>query len=415
MRFLYSFHTAASLALASLRAHKLRTFLTLLGVIICVGSVVLVGAAIEGLGAYAEQTTAKVFGSDSFQIGQLLQVGRLSRRERFEKLKINKRIRPEDYAYLKQTTGREILYSPYRQRGDDIKHGGIILESSVIIGVSSELEEIRDFVLTDGRFFTAEEERTRTAVTIVGDEVRTAFFPGISPIGQQIKIGGFDFRIVGLQEKIGSAGGQSQDQVAYIPATVFNRIYGPERSMLLFARPRPESGLSLDDALDRARVALRVRYKTRPGAADNFDTMTPDSIREFINRILGVIGAAVIPITLISLVVGGIVIMNIMLVSVTERTREIGIRKSLGARQSDLMLQFLLEAIMLSLMGGAIGLGGAWLIAVAATAITGVTLKVTLPYVALAVGVSSLVGIASGWYPASRASKMNPVDALRAE
>ncbi len=415
MRFLYSFNTAASLALASLRAHKLRTFLTLLGVIIGVGSVVLVGAAIEGLGAYAEQTTAKVFGSDSFQIGQLLQVGQLSRRERFEKLKVNKRIRPEDYAYLKQTTGREILYSPYRQRGDDIKHGGITLESSVIIGVASELEEIRDFVLTDGRFFTAEEERTRTPVAIIGEDVRTAFFPGTSPIGQQIKIGGFDFRVVGLQEKIGSAGGQSQDKVAFIPATVFNRIYGPERSMLLFARPRPESGLSLEEALDRSRVALRVRYKTRPGAADNFDTITPDSIREFINRILGIIGAAVVPITLISLVVGGIVIMNIMLVSVTERTREIGIRKSLGARQSDLMLQFLLEAIMLSLLGGAIGLGGAWVIALAASAISGVTLKVTLPYVALAVGVSSLVGVASGWYPASRASKMNPVDALRAE
>jgi putative ABC transport system permease protein len=415
MRLLYTLTTAASLALASLRAHKLRTFLTLLGVIIGVGSVVLVGAAIEGLGAYAEQTTAKVFGSDSFQIGQLLQVGRLSRRERFEKLKINKRIRPEDYAYLKQTTGRDILYSPYRQRGDDIKHGGIILESSVIIGVSSELEEIRDFVLTDGRFFTAEEERTRTPVAIIGDEVRMAFFPGTSPIGQQIKIGGYDFRVVGLQERIGSAGGQSQDQVAFIPATVFNRIYGPERSMLLFARPRPESGLNLEDALDKSRVALRVRYKTRPGAADNFDTMTPDSIREFINRILGVIGAAVIPITLISLVVGGIVIMNIMLVSVTERTREIGIRKAIGARPRDLMLQFLLEAIMLSLMGGAIGLGGAWAISAAATAITGVTLKVTLPYVALAVGVSSVVGIASGWYPASRASKMNPVDALRAE
>jgi putative ABC transport system permease protein len=415
MRLLYTLTTAASLALASLRAHKLRTFLTLLGVIIGVGSVVLVGAAIEGLGAYAEQTTAKVFGSDSFQIGQLLQVGRLSRRERFEKLKINKRIRPEDYAYLKQTTGRDILYSPYRQRGDDIKHGGIILESSVIIGVSSELEEIRDFVLTDGRFFTAEEERTRTPVAIIGDEVRMAFFPGTSPIGQQIKIGGYDFRVVGLQERIGSAGGQSQDQVAFIPATVFNRIYGPERSMLLFARPRPESGLNLEDALDKSRVALRVRYKTRPGAADNFDTMTPDSIREFINRILGVIGAAVIPITLISLVVGGIVIMNIMLVNVTERTREIGIRKAIGARPRDLMLQFLLEAIMLSLMGGAIGLGGAWAISAAATAITGVTLKVTLPYVALAVGVSSVVGIASGWYPASRASKMNPVDALRAE
>jgi putative ABC transport system permease protein len=401
--------------MASLRAHKLRTFLTLLGVIIGVFSVVVVGAAIEGLGAYAEQTTAKVFGSDSFQIGQLLQVGQMSRRERLEKLRTNKRIRIEDYAYLKQVSGREILYSPYRQRGEDIKHAGVTLEACAVIGVSAELEEIRDFVLTEGRFFTAEEERTKTPVAIIGEDVRTAFFADASPLGKQIKMGGYEFRVVGLQEKIGSAGGQSQDRVAFIPATVFNRIYGPERSMLVFARPRPESGLGLEEALDRARVALRVRYKTRPGAVDNFDTMTPDSIREFINRILGVIGAAVVPITLISLVVGGIVIMNIMLVSVTERTREIGIRKSLGARQSDLMLQFLLEAVMLSLLGGMIGLAGGWAVAAVATAISGVTLKVTMPYVFLALGVSSVVGIASGWYPALRASRMNPVDALRSE
>jgi putative ABC transport system permease protein len=284
-----------------------------------------------------------------------------------------------------------------------------------VIGVSAELEEIRDFVLTEGRLFTAEEERTKTPVAIIGEDVRTAFFADASPLGKQIKMGGYEFRVVGLQEKIGSAGGQSQDRVAFIPATVFNRIYGPERSMLVFARPRPESGLGLEEALDRARVALRVRYKTRPGAVDNFDTMTPDSIREFINRILGVIGAAVVPITLISLVVGGIVIMNIMLVSVTERTREIGIRKSLGARQSDLMLQFLLEAVMLSLLGGMIGLAGGWAVAAVATAISGVTLKVTMPYVFLALGVSSMVGIASGWYPALRASRMNPVDALRSE
>lgn len=415
MRVLYTFNTASGLAFASLRAHKLRTFLTLLGVIIGVFSVVLVGAAIEGLGAYAEQTTAKVFGRDSFQIGQLLQVGQLSRRERLEKLRTNKRIRIEDYAYLKQVSGQEILYSPYRQRGEDIKHAGVTLEACAVIGVSAELEEIRDFVLTDGRFFTAEEERTKTPVAIIGEDVRAAFFADAGPIGRQIKIGGYEFRVVGLQEKIGSAGGQSQDRVAFIPATVFTRIYGPERSMLIFARPRPESGLGLEEALDRSRVALRVRYKTRPGAADNFDTITPDSIREFINRILGVIGAAVVPITLISLVVGGIVIMNIMLVSVTERTREIGIRKSLGARQNDLKLQFLLEAVMLSLLGGGIGLLGGWAVAAVATAISGVTLKVTMPYVVLALGVSSVVGIASGWYPASRAARMNPVDALRSE
>jgi putative ABC transport system permease protein len=245
--------------------------------------------------------------------------------------------------------------------------------------------------------------------------VRATLFPDTSPIGRNLKIAGYDFTVIGVQEKIGGLGGQSQDAVAYIPAPVFTRLYGNERSMVLFARARPGSGLSLEEALDLARVSLRSRYKTRPGAPDNFDTLTPESVREFIGRILGIIGAAVVPITAISLVVGGIVIMNIMLVSVTERTREIGVRKSLGARQGDLLLQFLFEAVMLSVLGGVIGLAGGALVARAISIIAGVNLEVTLPYIALALFVSGGVGIISGWYPASRAARMDPIQALRAE
>jgi putative ABC transport system permease protein len=415
MRFWYTLTTASSLAVASLRAHKLRSFLTLLGVIIGVSSVVIVGAAIEGLGNYAEETTSKVFGSDSYQVGQLLQRGRLSRRERIERLKYNHPVRLEDFNYLREITGESVMYSPYRFRAEDLRLGSQLLEATTIIGVSAHMAEIRDVNLTDGRFFTEQEEHNKVQVAIIGDEVREKLFPGASPLGKSIKIAGFDFQVVGVQEKIGNAGGQSQDNSAFIPATVFYRMYGPDRSMVLFARARPESGLNLEQALDVTRIALRNRFKARPGKPDNFDTVTPDSIREFIGQILSLIGAVVIPITCISLVVGGIVIMNIMLVSVTERTREIGVRKSLGARRSDLMLQFLLEALFLSAIGGLIGLAIGAAVAKAASLAGGVRLTVTAPYVALALFVSSTVGILSGWYPASRAARMDPVEALRAE
>jgi putative ABC transport system permease protein len=411
----YTFTTAASLAVASLRAHKLRSFLTLLGVIIGVSSVVIVGAAIEGLGNYAEETTSKVFGSDSYQVGQLLQQGRLSRRERIERLKYNRPIRQDDYDYLRLMTGEDVMYSPYRFRAEDLQYNGRLLEATTIIGVSANMAEIREVNLTDGRFFTEQEERGKAQVAIIGDEVRAFYFPASSPLGKTVKIAGYDFTIIGVQEKIGNAGGQSQDNSAYIPATVFNRLYGPQRSLVLFARARQETGLSLEQALDITRIALRNRFKARPGKADNFDTITPDSIREFIGRIMGLIGAVVVPITCISLVVGGIVIMNIMLVSVTERTREIGVRKSLGARRTDLMLQFLLEALFMSAIGGMIGLGIGAGVAKIASIIGGVNLTVTPLYVFLALFVSSTVGVLSGWYPARRAARMDPVEALRAD
>jgi putative ABC transport system permease protein len=252
-------------------------------------------------------------------------------------------------------------------------------------------------------------------VAVIGDEVRRTLFPNSAALGGTVKLRGLDFEVIGYQEKLGAMGPQSQDNSFYIPITVFDRIYGTGRSIAIFGMPRPESGLSLEEALDLARVALRSRFHARPGQQDNFDTLTPEAIRSFVDNILGLIRVVVVPVTLISLVVGGIVIMNIMLVSVTERTLEIGIRKAIGARRSDILLQFLIEAVLLAMLGGAIGLGLGAALSQILSALLEQELKITAGYVVLALVVSSVVGIFSGWYPAARASKLDPVAALRAE
>ncbi len=410
------FGNAVGMAVQSLRAHKLRSFLTLLGIIIGVGSVIMVGAAIEGLGTYAEESTSKAFGSESFIVAQIASAGNLSRREYFDKIKRNKPIRPEDARYLESVNGDSVLYSASRQHVSDIKREDQTSEGASVNGVASAMAEIRDIDVVEGRFFTPQEERARSYVAVIGDTVRKQLFgEGVSPLDGAIRIEGIDFRVIGVVDRLGSAFGRDQDNMAYIPVTAFDRLYGPGLGRPLFGRPKPGSGLTLLEALDLTRVALRTRFHTKPGDPDNFDSLTPDAIRGFIDQVLGMISAVVVPVTCISLVVGGIVIMNIMLVSVTERTREIGIRKSLGARRSDVMSQILIEAVLLAVVGGAMGVGLGAAATLVLSRVFDLTLHVTIGYVSLALVVSGLVGVISGWYPASRASKLDPVEALRAE
>src|SRR5208283_1652260 len=407
--------TAVWLALDSIRVHKLRSFLTLLGIIIGVASVILVGAAIDGLGAYANQITSKAFGTNSFLVAQIASVGRLTRKQIIEKQKRNKRIRPEDVAYLRSVTGDQVLYASYQQRIADVKAENQTYEDANIIGASSSLPDIRDVPIVDGRFFTETEEQYRQPVAVIGEDIRTKLFPGRSPIGKTLRLTGIDFTVVGLLEQQGSSFGQSLDNPVYIPISVYYQLFGGRDKGVMFGKGRPSTGLTMDAALDITRNALRSHFHARPGQEDNFDVLTPDSVRSFVDQILGVIAGVVVPITAISLVVGGIVVMNIMLVSVTERTREIGIRKSLGARESDIMLQFLTESVFLSIAGGLFGLVLGAAIAQILQVLTGATLRVTATYVILSIVVSSVVGIVSGWYPARRAARLDPVEALRAE
>ncbi len=410
------FQNAFGLAADSIRAHKLRSFLTLLGVIIGVASVILVGAAIAGLGVYAETSTAKAFGSESFLVAQITGNGRLTRRQLIDKLKRNKPVRAADARFLEAVNGERVLYSPYRNHASDIKHDNLTCEASSIIGASSDLAGIRDIGIADGRFFTEQEDHTRAFVVVIGETVKTTLFPGgASPLGQIVRIEGIEFRVIGVQEKLGSVFGRDQDNSAYIPITAFDRLYGSGNGFPLFGRAKPGSGLSMQEALDVTRVSLRSRFHARPGQDDNFDVMTPDAIRGFIDQLLSMVAVIVVPVTCISLLVGGIVIMNIMLVSVTERTHEIGIRKALGARHGDVMLQVLIEAVLLSLLGGGAGVSIGAVITFLLGRVLELSLHITFGYVALALGVSTIVGVLSGWYPASRAAKLDPVVALRAE
>ena len=410
------FNNAFWLAMDSLRSHKMRSFLTLLGIIIGVASVIMVGAAIDGLGVYAEESTAKAFGSESFMVAQIVATGAMSKREYFDKVKRNKPIRTLDARYLETVNGDTVMYSPYRNHASDVKRESVTCEDTTIIGVSADMASIRDINVVDGRFFTQQEDRSRAYVAVIGETVRTTLFPGdVSPLNGTLRIEGVEFTVVGVQEKLGSAFGRDQDKQIYIPISAFDRLYGPGTGFALFGRARPGLNLSMQDALDETRVALRTHFHARPGEADNFDTMTPDAIRGFIDQLLGMVAAIVVPVTCISLVVGGIVIMNIMLVSVTERTREIGVRKSLGARHGDVMMQILIEAVVLASAGGALGVGLGAIVTVLLGQIFGLTLHISIGYVVLAIGVSTIVGVVSGWYPASRAAKLDPVTALRAE
>ena len=416
VRLIYEFSSALSLAWDSIRSHKLRSFLTLLGVIIGVASVILVGSAIDGLGSYAQESTAKAFGSESYLIAQVAGVGGMTRKQFFEKIKYNRQIQLADDRYLQAANGDTTLYSPYRQNQVDTKRNNLTSEETSILGVSASMADIRDIGIVEGRFFTETEEQNAAFVAVIGDDLKTTLFPdGGSPLGRTFKIRNLEFTVVGVQERLGSAFGRSQDNSTYIPVTAYNRIFGSGQGMSLFGRPRPNSGETMQQSLDKTRVALRNKFHQRPGEADRFDFLTPDAIRGFIDSLLALVAAVVIPVTMISLVVGGIVIMNIMLVSVTERTREIGIRKSLGARRADIMWQILIESIIMAGAGGAIGVAIGAVATTILTAAFGVTLRVTPFYVFLSVFVSGAVGVASGWYPASKASKLDPIVALRSE
>ncbi|HZL57906.1 MAG TPA: FtsX-like permease family protein, partial [Bryobacteraceae bacterium] len=270
--------------------------------------------------------------------------------------------------------------------------------------------------VVQGRFFSSTEEQNASFVAVIGDDLKNNLFPdGGSPLGRTFKIQDLDFTVVGVTERLGSSFGRSQDNSAYVPVTAFNRLFGPGASISIFGRPRKGSGYTMQQSLDLTRVALRTRFHQKPGDEDRFDFITPDAIRGFIDSLLSMVAAVVVPITLISLVVGGIVIMNIMLVSVTERTREIGIRKALGARRFDIMMQILIESVIMAGAGGAIGVGIGAVLTTVLTVAFGVTLRVTWTYVLLSVFVSGAVGVVSGWYPASKASKLDPIVALRSE
>jgi putative ABC transport system permease protein len=407
-----SFFEALKLAFAAILSHKLRSFLTLLGVIFGVATVIVVVSLIEGFNAYVDEKIANIgtnaFSVQKFSIEDFSSVEVLNAARRR-----NKDTTHEDLAALKNHGGAIKDAGGKSGTMADIKFGDQTLFSVQIKATSPNIEEIENVEIREGRHFGNADDETRKFVCFIGSETAEKLFPTGGAIGQTIKIDGRPFKVIGLGKELGSAFGQTRDMYATVPLSTFLSIYGTRRSISIsVTSTSPET---YSDAIDEARTLMRVRRKLGPDEKDNFGIVTPDAVNKLRDNIFGTIQVAAIGVTSISLVVGGIVIMNIMLVSVTERTKEIGIRKSIGARQGDILKQFLAESTALALLGGAIGVLVAYSIAKLVAVAFSIPTALPLVWVTIALVVSSSVGLISGVYPAWKAARLDPIEALRAD
>ncbi len=404
---------ALRIALDTLWANKLRSFLTVLGIVIGIAAVVLVGAAVEALREYAIATTAQAFGSNTFLISQVASAGTLSRKELADKLRKNPEIYRREAEALGRLVSGDTRLAATLQAVADVKSGNKTFLAASITGTNASLETIKNIQLYRGRFFSEEENRRARRIAVVGQDIADELFPSLDPLGHEVRIEGEPFEIIGVQEKEGSSFGSSQDRYVWIPLLAFEKVWGNRRSVVIFAQPRDAANYEL--SREETRAAFRRLRGLRPGESDNFDIMTPDAGRSVLGRLTDMIAAIIIPISSVAVFVAGIVVMNMMLVSVTERTREIGIRKSMGARRSDILTQILFESTLLTVAGGGFGVSLSYAGTIAMSQALGAAVDVPLAYVLLAVCLAVAVGLTAGLYPAYLASRMQPVEALRAE
>ena len=411
MRTIYTFYAdAARIALQSIFAHKLRAFLTLIGIIIGVASVVVVGAAISGLNTYVMEKITAVLGVNHFMIGRMAHEGQMSAEQWDRMNRRNKILHLDDYDWVHEHCAACAEVGAQLQNQSDIKQNGEELFGVQIQGCTPNMQIIEDKTIAEGRFFLQQEYDTAAMVAVIGDDLKEKFFPGQDPIGKTVSVRGMPLTVVGVEEKRGSMFGQSFDKQLYMPLTAYRKIFGGLQSIQIHGKAASRE--QFDEAIEDARTAMRNKHKLKGGEDDDFGLVNTGEVANEVDSFTSGIALVVVPITAISLIVGAIVVMNIMLVSVTERTFEIGLRKALGATRKQMLLQFLIESSFLTTCGGILGfflaVGIAWLI----TATTGVTMTVTLFYVVLSVGVSGGIGLIAGIYPAFRAARLDPIVAL---
>ncbi|HEY1403171.1 MAG TPA: ABC transporter permease [Pyrinomonadaceae bacterium] len=411
MRNVYTFYLdAARIAISSILAHKLRAFLTLIGIIIGVASVVVVGAAISGLNAYVIDKVGKMLGSNHFMIARMVNSGELSEEELERRQRRNPHLNRLDVEWLRQHCTQCAMVGAQAGRGTNFEQDGKSFYGGIVFGVTANMGDIEDKTIVDGRFIQPEEEEGGALVVVLGGDIKDKFFPDVDPIGKTLKVGGLPLRVIGVEEKRGPIFGDLVDKHVYIPLSTFGRIYGRPRDIQIHGK-----GTSRDTfqyTIEDARTALRNYHQLVGSEEDDFGLVNTEELGGQIEEFTGAIAAVVVPITFISLVVGAIVVMNIMLVSVTERTFEIGLRKALGARRKQIMMQFLIESSTLCALGGILGLLLAAALAAIISATTPIPMTITIGYVLLSIISSGGIGMIAGLYPAYKASRLDPIVAL---
>jgi putative ABC transport system permease protein len=404
-------------ALTQIRANKLRSFFTLLGIIVSVAFLVAVIAIIQGMNAYVkENVAAAMIGSNTFQVRRTpINLG-LIETEEWRRMQRRPRITFAD-AELVQNAIPDAeaisITSGWPTPQSDIVWRDKTLGDVLIFGVSPEHQVVQDYRFASGQPLSEIDVRQRRNVAVVGADIGKKLFEDVDPVGRQVRIRGELFEIVGLVAPKGRVLGQSFDGFAMIPITTFESMYGRRQHTTISVKMR--SALEVQGAMTRAEEAMRLAHRLRPGQEADFSIETADALVSFWKQLTSVLFAVVPAMVAIGIVVGGIVIMNIMLMSVKERTHEIGLRKSVGATHRDIRRQFLAESTMLATIGGAMGACGGWLFASMIAAASPLPARVTMWSILLALSLGAGVGILFGVYPADRASRLDPVNALRAE
>ncbi len=403
---------AMRLALQSLWANKLRSVLTLLGVVIGVAAVIAVVTFVNGINGYVAE---KIFnlGADVFIVYKVSPVIR-NFDDFLEEMK-RKDLTFDDYLAVQEACRRCEEVGAVSSTGNGhVKYAEQEITDVSVAGVTPSVGRINDTEVVLGRYLNDTDLQRASDVAVIGDDIKENLLGGRDPLGKEIRIDGRVFTVVGVGKKEGKTLGFSRDNYAIIPISTFLHQYGAHRTIRILAKAQGV-GSQLEQAMDEARVALRARRHDLPGKPDSFEIETNATFLSIWASISGTFFIAMIAIASISLVVGGIVIMNIMLVSVTERTREIGVRKALGARRVDVMRQFLIESATMALVGGFIGVLFGAAIAKTVTLLIGMPSSVELWSVIAGLAVATSVGIFFGVYPAQRAAKLDPIAALRAE
>jgi putative ABC transport system permease protein len=404
------FLEAVGIALNAIWTNKLRSFLTVLGNIVAVTSIIAVVSLIQGMNAYVTHAIVTDVGADNFTI-QRMPVVRSAEDE--ERVRSNPRISVEDGEAVRKFSDNINAVAAQANSSARIAYGEEALDSVQIQGVSRDYIYFSTFNVERGRLINPSEIDRSRPLTVLGWQTAERLFGPADPIDKVITIKGEHFRVVGVSEKKGSVFGQSQDEFAIVPLGEFQKMFGARFGMQLLVKPKSPELVTV--AMDEATVAMRIQRRLRPGKPDNFGMLTSDSLLDLYHQATNGIFAVLVGVVALSLVVGGIVIMNIMLMVVSERTREIGLRKALGARRRDIVWQILTESVTLSVLGGVAGTFIGFVVAVIISKVSPLPAAVQFWSVAIGIGITAVVGLFFGLYPAMRAARLDPIEALRRE
>ena len=407
-----SFFEAIRIAFDSLRASKLRSFLTLLGIILATTTLIAVMSVIHGMDVYIAQNVSDM-GADGFRIVRMAFIGDWDPKKFLELQRKNPFLRQDEYQFLKESASLVRAIGMQNFRRGNAMFEGQKLDGIQIRGCTPNMGAITNTQIEQGRYLAESENDHHLTVAVIGYDFKEAFFPQADPIGKTIRIDGRPFTVIGVAKKQGSVFGQSLDSFVMIPIQTAFKIYGSRNDVGYMAQAHTRD--SIFQAQDEIRMLMRAYRHVRPGADDNFAIVSSDSLMSAWDKMTGAIAATAMAVVSVFMVVGGVVIMNIMLAVVTERTHEIGIRKSVGARSRDILYQFLVESASLSACGGFIGVAIAFITGLLVSNFTPVPMSMPISAVALGVGLSTLVGLFFGIYPATQAAKLDPIEALRVE